>query len=330
VVIQDLLQFVGQKFVHSFLSLGSSFSAASLLSALCIAIAVTVLRRPLQKRDVKLGVMFRAVFPPWLYRHPSFKADLLFLVFNVFIFGLLFGWALLSMEFISRATNDVLRELSGTKPENAAGLSGRLLMTVALFLVYELGYWAYHYLSHKIPILWEFHKVHHTAEVLSPMTNFRMHPVDSLAFHNFMAVFTGVASGVASYVLAIEPGSIIVLDNTNIILLAFVFVTVHLQHSHFWIAATGPLGHTLMSPAHHQFHHSTNPKHFDKNFGSCLAVWDWLFGTLVVPLSERERLKFGIRDGVEADHTVVGGLITPFLKAVALFNRNRPSSRVTG
>ena len=55
---------------------------------------------------------------------------------------------------------------------------------------------------------------------------------------------------------------------------------VHLQHSHMWIAFRGMLGRIFVSPAHHQVHHSDNPKHFDKNFGSCLALWDWMFGTL--------------------------------------------------
>jgi hypothetical protein len=39
----------------------------------------------------------------------------------------------------------------------------------------------------------------------------------------------------------------------------------------------------LRQPAHHHVHHSANPKHFNKNFGSCLALWDWMFGTLYVP-----------------------------------------------
>ena len=47
-------------------------------------------------------------------------------------------------------------------------------------------------------MLWDFHKVHHTAEVLSPLTNFRMHPVDSVVFGNILAIFLGVTGGVLS------------------------------------------------------------------------------------------------------------------------------------
>ena len=41
----------------------------------------------------------------------------------------------------------------------------------------------------------------------------------------------------------------------------------------------------LISPYQHQIHHSDNPKHFNKNMGSKLAIWDWMFGTLVLSKS---------------------------------------------
>jgi sterol desaturase/sphingolipid hydroxylase (fatty acid hydroxylase superfamily) len=53
------------------------------------------------------------------------------------------------------------------------------------------------------------------------------------------------------------------------------------------------LGRIVVSPAHHQVHHSANPKHFNKNFGSCLALWDWMFGTPYMPEKTREPLTFG-------------------------------------
>ena len=98
--------------------------------------------------------------------------------------------------------------------------------------------------------------------------------------------------------------------------MAFDFVTVHLQHSHVWIATTGLLGRVILSPAHHQIHHSDNPIHFDKNFGSCLSVWDWLFGTLHMPERERERLNFGVETRARDHHTAIGSLVMPFVQAL--------------
>ena len=36
----------------------------------------------------------------------------------------------------------------------------------------------------------------------------------------------------------------------------------------------------LISPAQHQLHHSLDERHYDKNFGAALAIWDWIFGSL--------------------------------------------------
>jgi sterol desaturase/sphingolipid hydroxylase (fatty acid hydroxylase superfamily) len=102
-----------------------------------------------------------------------------------------------------------------------------------------------------------------------------------------------------------------VLSGNNIILVVFVHLYIHLQHTHMWIAFRGALGRVFVSPAHHQIHHSTNPVHFNKNLGSCLAVWDWLFGTLHVPAKEREKLTFGVEPGYADAHTITGEFISP-------------------
>ena len=309
---QGFFEYIGWKFVQSFVPLGAKFSAASLLSALVIAVAFLLLRRSQRRKDVKAKVMLRALFPSWLYRSASFRADAAFMAFSVFLFALLFSWAILSSEIINEAVNAALIDLFGKRPAtDVDSFTTKLVVTIALFLMYEWGYWTYHYLSHRLPWLWEFHKVHHTAEVLSPITNFRMHPVDTVLYQNFMAVTVGVTGGTLGYLLGGEI-SIFHVNGTNLILLAFIFVTVHLQHSHIWIAAPGPLGRVLMSPAHHQLHHSENSAHFDKNFGSCLSLWDWMFGTLQMPERRREHLTFGVGQRRAAHHTVIGSLITPF------------------
>jgi sterol desaturase/sphingolipid hydroxylase (fatty acid hydroxylase superfamily) len=310
---ERLLQFLFAKFATLFLSFGSSLSAASLFSALCIAVAFLLLRRRPGKREVGYRVMGRALFPRWL-RRPSFRADIGFLLLNVLLSAMLFGWAIISSQSISDVVSNGLTGMFGSLSKSGLSeVASKSIVTVALFLAYELGYWVDHYLSHRIPVLWDFHKVHHTAEVLSPLTNFRMHPVDSVVFANILAVFLGITGGVVSY---LQLGSPFEVGGTNLILVAFYFLTVHLQHSHVWIATTGPLGRVILSPAHHQIHHSDNPKHFDKNFGSCLSIWDWVFGTLQMPERRRERLNFGIATRAHDHHTAIGSLLVPFVEAV--------------
>jgi sterol desaturase/sphingolipid hydroxylase (fatty acid hydroxylase superfamily) len=318
---ERLLQFLSQKFGTLFLGLGSSFSAASLLSALCIAVVFLVARRRSDKRQVKYRVMARALFPRWL-RRPSFRADIGFLLLNVLLSAMLVGWAIVSARTVSDIVSGVLAGMFGVLPSTGLNeLTTRSIATAFLFLAYEFSYWFDHYLSHRIPLLWDFHKVHHTAEVLSPLTNFRVHPIDSLVFGNILGLSLGITGGVLTF---LQLGSPFEVGGTNLILVAFFFITVHLQHSHVWIATTGLLGRVIMSPAHHQIHHSNSPKHFNKNFGSCLSIWDWVFGTLHVPERKRERLTFGVTTRAPEHHTAVGSLLLPFVQAVKRL-RPRPS-----
>jgi sterol desaturase/sphingolipid hydroxylase (fatty acid hydroxylase superfamily) len=309
---QRAAAFVSGTTASLLLSLGSNLSLASLLSALWIAIWVVLLKRGRSKKPVRYNVMIRALFPKW-QRRPTFKADVWFLLLNVFAMGFLISWTVVSAQFISDHVAGALTRTFGSLPKSAMGeFSRRSIVTVCLFLAYELAFWFDHYLSHRIPFLWEFHKVHHTAEVLSPITNFRVHPVDSVVFFNILRFFVGATGGVLSY---LQLGNPFAVGGTNLIMVAFIFLTVHLQHSHVWLATTGPLGRLILSPAHHQLHHSDNPIHFDKNFGACLSIFDWLFGTLHMPQRKRERITFGIPARLPSHHTAIGGLVTPFVKA---------------
>ena len=224
------------------------------------------------------------------------------------------GWAVLSYQFISNGVVSLLVAAFGPVSAPVPALAARAIMTVILFLAYELGYWLNHYLSHRVPVLWEFHRVHHTATVLTPLTNFRVHPVYTWIFANILAVSTAVANGLGSYVLG-QTAYQYALSDTNIILVLFIHTYVHLQHSQLWIAFPGVWGRLFMSSAHHQVHHSTDPSHFNKNLGSCLAVWDWMFGTLYVPAAKPEALSFGVDPNDGEVHTIMGGYVAPLYRA---------------
>jgi sterol desaturase/sphingolipid hydroxylase (fatty acid hydroxylase superfamily) len=265
------------------LSLGSHFSLTSLGAALLIAALFFAWQRVRRGRKIRARTILRALFPKRILYSKSNQADVAYLIFNVFVFGVVFGWAVLSYQFIS---NGII-----------AGLVA-LLGPVS---------------PSTLPVLWEFQKVHHTAEVLTPLTNFRVHPVYTWIFANILAFSAAVANGFGNYMFG-DTAYQYALSDTNIILVLFIHVYVHLQHSHMWIAFRGVLGRIFVSPAHHQVHHSADPKHFNKNFGSCLALWDWIFGTLYVPEKEREPLTFGFADHPNA-HTVKGELVEPLVNA---------------
>lgn len=311
----------------AFLAVGGPLSLTQLSSAFLIALTSIFLVRRAKGKRIKARAFVKAFFARRLVFSRSSKADYALVILNVFMGGLLFGWAVISHSVISAWAYDAL--VAGLGARAASGLPVALttaLATIALFLAYEFAYWTDHFLSHKT-FLWEFHKVHHQAETLTPATNFRVHPVDSIVFYNILALCTGVTQGVCGYVFGTVPSTF---SGNNLIFLFFAYTLTHLQHSHVWIAFTGFWGRVILSPAHHQIHHSRNPIHFDRNFGSNLAVFDWLFGTLHVPLKEREPLTFGVEaDGCDP-HSVTGTLVAPFVRAGARLQPTRAVESARG
>jgi len=311
---------LGQTLGDLFLRPGSSISLASLACAFAIAVGYVVVKRHQRGRPVRLRLILRALLPRRFLASASGRVDIGFFLFNTFAAGVLFGWAILSTHAMSIFAHEGLARLFGAmKPAPVPHLSASAAMTVVLFLAYELGYWVDHYLKHRIPLLWEFHRVHHTAEHLSPLTNFRVHPLDSILFLNSLALFIGAAHGTMTWLLG-APTQAVLLSGTNVLTLAFLFLLVHLQHSHIWITTRGLAGRLIQSPAHHQLHHSTNPAHFNKNFGGNLSVFDWLFGTLLIPAAEPQRLTFGVEAKGERPQSMEGVVLTPFAR---LWRRQR-------
>ena len=235
------------------------------------------------------------------------------MLFSTMLATMLLGWALVSADWWSGQVAALIgaRQPVAVLPDWAA----RALLTLAIFLAYELAYWLFHMLSHRWPVLWAFHKVHHSAESLSPLTNFRTHPVDSVLFYNFAAWFMGVTGGLVAHGLG--PNDPLTLGGANLLVFVTTILFTQLQHTHLWISLPGRWGNWLMSPAHHQLHHSTAVEHHDRNFGSALAVFDRLFGTLLRPTAKRQPLRFGV-DGLDHDpHGLRGSVVAPFEEAAS-------------
>lgn len=311
-----------EKLSHVFLSFGSVFSLTSLFCAFCVAAGYLILKRRDRGRPIRWRAIMRALFPRHILRSASHNADIGFFFFGIFLYGILFGWAVLSYEFLSNVVIDQLVAVFGTvQPTTLPAWLSRTIMTLVAFLAFELGYWFHHYLSHRVPFMWEFHKVHHTAEVLTPVTLFRVHPFDTITYYNILAVSMGLANGMMCYVFGETVYQFSITDK-NLLLVIFIHAYVHLQHTHLWITFRGFFGRVFLSPAHHQVHHSSNPAHFNKNMGNCLAFWDWLFGTLYIPSREREKLTFGVvEEAVTDPHTFKEGMVMPVYRAASHIGR---------
>ncbi len=286
---------------------GSVMSISSLASTLVISGAIVLCRK--RTRPVSLRLMARALFPRRMLSRSS-AVDLGLFFFNTVLFGALFGWTIVSQGWVS----DTLVGLIAL-PAHAPLISGAAALivgAVALFLAAEFGAYLIHRLCHRIPAFWELHKVHHSAEALTSLTLFRVHPLEGVLFANTLAITMGVTDALLT--LAFGPGKhgFAVFDR-NVIALAGLYLVQHLQHTEFWVMAPGPLRKLIHSPAHHQIHHSDNPAHFGKNLGGLLTVWDWMFGTLLTPDAKRPALTFGLGPDEANHYSVSDAMARPVL-----------------
>ena len=177
-------------------------------------------------------------------------------------------------------------------------LGGIIYMLVLMILADFLAF-LIHYMQHKISFLWEFHKVHHSATVMHPLTNYREHPVDNLLYNIVNSALGGVLLGL-SYFLFGQKFSPPAILGWNVLAFVFIFLAYNLRHSHIWLRWPGKLIYVFGCPAHHQVHHSCHPDHIDKNFAFMLPIWDVIFGTFCWPETNKD-VKFGLGKGEEND-----------------------------
>jgi len=166
-----------------------------------------------------------------------------------------------------------------------------ITFSLVLFIFEDFSRFFVHWLYHRIPFLWKYHSVHHSATVLTPLTLYRVHSIEYL-LNNCRGVFVvGIVSGIFMYCFDGAIGFTEVLG-VNLFNFLFNLAAANLRHSHVWISF-GYLEHLFISPAQHQIHHSREKIHFDKNFGSCLAIWDKAFRSWQTSKNNKVR-RFGL------------------------------------
>ena len=285
-----------------------------LLSALVIAGAIFAYRRGARDHGLLRGFL-AYVAPTQVFGHRSARLDYWFFYLNTAVFGLILA-PLLAAPTVAAFVAHMLGG-AASAAASAAPWWWSAALTVATLLAMDLALYIGHYLQHKVPILWEFHKVHHSAQVLTPITAFRVHPVDDLLTLSLTALFTGVVQGLFHVVAGTGITDMRVLG-VNVLLFAWYLFGFHLRHSHVWLSYPAWLSHLLISPAQHQIHHSSAPRHFDKNMGFIFAFWDAIGGTLYVPKT-KEELSYGLYGEEPGQFASVAALFArPFLNLLAM------------
>lgn len=132
---------------------------------------------------------------------------------------------------------------------------------VAAWIAAELGAYALHRAMHRIPLLWRFHRLHHTPVPLAWEQSWWIHPVDAALF----ALTTSLACGLAGAPLVAAAPILVARKALGL-----------LQHANIRWPAT-PLDRVLVTPAvHHRHHREDLPP---ANFAGTFAILDRVFGT---------------------------------------------------
>ena len=292
----------------------SQFYWPYLLSATGLAFILYCVRHG-SDGNLRLTAFAEFCFSKQVYAHPSAQLDFRFFVVNAVLYGMFIAPMMLTSAEVGNGIVDGLVTLYGwpAKPLLSRGLAANLAVTAAVVIVADLGFFVAHYLQHRVAFLWEFHKVHHAAEVLHPVTLNRRHPVDMAVDVTLMAVAAGTVLGIVAYLFG-GPLEGVTILGTNSVLFVFRFAGAPLRHSHIRLSYGPFLDCILISPTLHQVHHSCSPQHMDKNFGGILAIWDRLAGTLYLPRNDEE-VVLGLASGEHEDYTSVTRLyVVPFVK----------------
>lgn len=274
---------------------GSRFFHLNLVVTLVFILiwaAVTVAQRnPRAIAHKFFASLFRKKY--WWNRSTKFDYQIYFLnsLFKVFLF-------IPFLDFTFRISTGVVRGLLPLNnhdmlklPPSAVNL---FLFTIVAFMFDDLLRFLHHLWMHRSKFLWELHKTHHSARLLTPVTLYRTHPIESAMATVRNSISTGVSVGLFIFLFNSQY-SLFTVFSVNIFGFAFNLLGSNLRHSHIPISF-GWLERIFISPKQHQIHHSTNPKHFDSNFGVSLSFWDGLIGTRYYSRDAKDKLRFGLSE----------------------------------
>lgn len=174
---------------------------------------------------------------------------------------------------------------------------GWLIAAYGVGAVSDFFYYWLHRTQHAVPALWRLHRVHHSITELSATSSYHHVFEDSLQLLCVVLPTT--------LLVRFEGGAV-----------PWLIVTIVSTHAYFIHSSAridiGPLRYVIADNRFHRIHHSREPRHFDKNFGTISPVWDALFGTMYMP-KPNEWPSVGLDDMAEP-RRVRDYLASPFVE----------------
>jgi sterol desaturase/sphingolipid hydroxylase (fatty acid hydroxylase superfamily) len=277
---------------------------------------------PIDEPGEKFSMLggLKYMMPRSFYKHPSFRFDMTWLPFSIVLgfFGLLGttigagvvqGWLL---HRFGRAPLAI--------PEGGLAIA---LQVIIMLVARDFGRFVWHYQGHTVPFFWEFHKGHHSAEVLHPF-GVRTHPVDMFIRNTYTGLGGGLIAGSLIYLLGM---SVSITAASYVATVLGVLATFeHFEHSHVRLPFGKALERVFYAPYLHHFHHGARPEHMNVNLGISggLIFWDKLFGTYYRP-TQGEQIVWGASLEELGEHnphrTLKGFVVGPFIEAFRTLRR---------
>ncbi len=207
---------------------------------------------------------------PWRKNQAIFRKDFwldaFYMFFNFFVFAVVISgfYKLLEVFFSDigiTARSLALIDLS-TMPI--------WIQLVLFFVVLDFVQWFTHILLHKYPVLWNFHKVHHSVKEMGFAAHLRYHWMENVLYKP-LKVFGVMLLG------GFEPEQAYIVH--------FAAITIgHLNHANIKLT-WGPLKYVFNNPVMHLYHHAYSLPEgtYGVNFGISLSLWDYIFQTHYIP-----------------------------------------------
>ncbi len=220
------------------------------------------------------------------------------LTFISIVMNIIVGLAVVSVvEYVGSHQLGLLNMV--TLPEVVELIAGILLL--------DLCSYGFHNMQHRIPLLWRFHRVHHSDLALNTSSSLRFHPVEVVLNQGLMFM-------VATLITGASMGSFIIYGTIALPLII-------MQHSNIkfpnWIENYGRL--IFATPGWHKIHHSDEQKFTDSHYGDVFTFWDRIFGTWhkINP----EQIHYGLKNFTEQEkQKAVFLLKSPFIEINASKN----------
>lgn len=237
---------------------------------------------------------------PWRRDQPIFRKDFWLDVFYMFFNFFLFAVAI---QGVYNVLGALFLDLGITAKSLAVlDLSPwpMGLQLLVFFVLLDFLQWATHVLLHRVPLFWEFHKVHHSVKEMGFAAHMRFHWMENILYKPLKTLGLMLLGG-------FEP------EQAYIVHFAAIAIG-HFNHANIKLTY-GPLKYVLNNPVMHLYHHAyTLPKgSHGVNFGISLSLWDYIFGTNHIPESSG-KVPLGFPGDTEVPKGFLGQLVHGFKK----------------